>query len=486
VHHSSSPLVETPPRSAFDRFAKLGGRQGGNVMDAGTRRRSVVQHFRMASMGSSQRPEKNTPSIENTPGDDVASQNSQDSVGRDSTCSNSSSSNSGDNEGSSSDNDRNNGGLEQHTFGLDSDEECRGDDAEWWDLCQIVDIEDQYRFDPDQVAEMLGKGASVASISNYLCEAMVDELEECVVAKAHIMAESPLPCDGSGDVDQQGCYESPPRPNTTGDLSMTPPQGAAQENPTETEVHPSTERNARASAAQHRRSSIARDAEFLSATRKSLAGHIPREDMAEKLEIVEEAVAAAHKQHRRSVIAAVRRSMGGAPQTEDATPCEQQDAKALILEDRIQEVMSLAQEKTGCGNQLAARSEKSDKPNGAEEKQVTALESVKALELQQLKERALLHSATVKQSNDDLLPGEGAVWIVVGGEHVNGIIVRQGESLSTKVLPVRLSFGATVEEIEKYGNRLHYRRLKGDGPNFGWVSVELPQKQLLMPLDIGG
>jgi len=243
----------------------------------------------------------------------------------------------------------------------------------------------------------------------------------------------------------------------------------------------------RASVAQRHRESIARDNDLLRATRKSLAMRQQPNDVADQMDIVEEALAAAHKQHRQSVSRALRRSIGEAPPDDDAYVHGQQSLQQSILEDRIQEVAALvevprciavnAEEKR---QTLAERCQAS----GGHKSFRKAVLSIRtpAMEQQDLKDRALKHAETVKPNDDDLLPGEGNKWIVVGGEHVNGIIVRSGESLSSKALPVRLSFGARIEEIERCGNRLHYRRLTGDGPNFGWASVELPQKQLLLPL----
>jgi len=65
---------------------------------------------------------------------------------------------------------------------------------------------------------------------------------------------------------------------------------------------------------------------------------------------------------------------------------------------------------------------------------------------------------------------EGSVWVVVGGSDKGGIVARGGEGLKSPELG-RLQTGATVEEKELKGDRLHYRKLTGDGPDFGWVSL---------------
>lgn len=82
----------------------------------------------------------------------------------------------------------------------------------------------------------------------------------------------------------------------------------------------------------------------------------------------------------------------------------------------------------------------------------------------------------------------GRCWRVVGGCTKGGIIVRRGKELSspqlgTRARPVRLAFDAVVEELELYSERLHYRKISGEGPDFGWVSVlALGGDTLLEPL----
>mmetsp|Transcript_16687 Transcript_16687/g.35371 ORF Transcript_16687/g.35371 Transcript_16687/m.35371 type:complete len:224 (-) Transcript_16687:166-837(-) len=74
----------------------------------------------------------------------------------------------------------------------------------------------------------------------------------------------------------------------------------------------------------------------------------------------------------------------------------------------------------------------------------------------------------------------GRVWRVAGGEDTGGIIVREGRDLSSAKLPHRLSTGALVHEEELVGERLHFRRLQGQGPEFGWASLRLNHKELLV------
>lgn len=73
-------------------------------------------------------------------------------------------------------------------------------------------------------------------------------------------------------------------------------------------------------------------------------------------------------------------------------------------------------------------------------------------------------------------------WEVIGGSAKGGIIVRQGVDLKSPQLAERLSTGAVVEEIEIAGERLHYKKLTGDGPSQGWVSITFSGKGLLVKI----
>lgn len=75
------------------------------------------------------------------------------------------------------------------------------------------------------------------------------------------------------------------------------------------------------------------------------------------------------------------------------------------------------------------------------------------------------------------------IWKVVGGSDKGGIIVRSGKQLSTEQLAARLSTGALVEEVELVGDRLHYKRLSGTGPEDGWVSLTFKEKPLVVKTD---
>uniref|UniRef100_A0A7S4PUJ8 Uncharacterized protein n=1 Tax=Alexandrium monilatum TaxID=311494 RepID=A0A7S4PUJ8_9DINO len=79
--------------------------------------------------------------------------------------------------------------------------------------------------------------------------------------------------------------------------------------------------------------------------------------------------------------------------------------------------------------------------------------------------------------------GGGQLWIVVGGGDTGGILVRQSKSVQSPGYQTRLTTGTKVEEVEVHGKRLHYKRIRGDGPDFGWVSIEgVGGKKLMEPL----
>mmetsp|Transcript_25407 Transcript_25407/g.76643 ORF Transcript_25407/g.76643 Transcript_25407/m.76643 type:complete len:503 (+) Transcript_25407:48-1556(+) len=73
------------------------------------------------------------------------------------------------------------------------------------------------------------------------------------------------------------------------------------------------------------------------------------------------------------------------------------------------------------------------------------------------------------------------VWEVVGGKRQGGIIVRAGRSLASPLVGgveedgkcelSRLSTSSLVKQLELRGSRLRFKRLTGEGPDFGWIST---------------
>lgn len=73
-------------------------------------------------------------------------------------------------------------------------------------------------------------------------------------------------------------------------------------------------------------------------------------------------------------------------------------------------------------------------------------------------------------------------WEVIGGAGKGGIVVRRGQDVNSFQLPNRLATGAVVEEVEVSGDRLSFKKIKGDGPDTGWVSQTFQGKPLLRRL----
>eukprot|EP00439_Symbiodinium_sp_Y106_P007123 s5373_g1.t1 len=85
----------------------------------------------------------------------------------------------------------------------------------------------------------------------------------------------------------------------------------------------------------------------------------------------------------------------------------------------------------------------------------------------------------------------GPLWEVIGGSGGGGILVREGEKLSSAELPSRLANGAIIRQKdfelpshtwtwqELKGERLHFELVGGTGPNAGWVSLKVKGRDLL-------
>eukprot|EP00747_Dinoflagellata_sp_TGD_P069103 gnl/TRDRNA2_/TRDRNA2_155990_c0_seq1.p1 gnl/TRDRNA2_/TRDRNA2_155990_c0~~gnl/TRDRNA2_/TRDRNA2_155990_c0_seq1.p1 ORF type:complete len:460 (+),score=82.65 gnl/TRDRNA2_/TRDRNA2_155990_c0_seq1:120-1499(+) len=71
------------------------------------------------------------------------------------------------------------------------------------------------------------------------------------------------------------------------------------------------------------------------------------------------------------------------------------------------------------------------------------------------------------------------LWEVVGGADTGGILVREGKDLTSAKCSDRLATGALVVERDIAGDRLCYRKLRGRGPDVGWVSRRLKGRDLL-------
>ncbi|CAK9046483.1 unnamed protein product [Durusdinium trenchii] len=72
------------------------------------------------------------------------------------------------------------------------------------------------------------------------------------------------------------------------------------------------------------------------------------------------------------------------------------------------------------------------------------------------------------------------MWEVVGGGEKGGLVVREGQSLSSTQLEERLPTGALVREVKLESERLCYELISRTGPATGWVSLSLKGRPLLV------
>eukprot|EP00747_Dinoflagellata_sp_TGD_P019377 gnl/TRDRNA2_/TRDRNA2_127126_c0_seq1.p1 gnl/TRDRNA2_/TRDRNA2_127126_c0~~gnl/TRDRNA2_/TRDRNA2_127126_c0_seq1.p1 ORF type:complete len:507 (+),score=61.53 gnl/TRDRNA2_/TRDRNA2_127126_c0_seq1:41-1522(+) len=72
------------------------------------------------------------------------------------------------------------------------------------------------------------------------------------------------------------------------------------------------------------------------------------------------------------------------------------------------------------------------------------------------------------------------IWEVVGGSDKGGLLVRTEKALSSQQLSERISTGSLVKQLELDGERLHFEKITGTGPQSGWVSIKVKSKDLLV------
>lgn len=72
-----------------------------------------------------------------------------------------------------------------------------------------------------------------------------------------------------------------------------------------------------------------------------------------------------------------------------------------------------------------------------------------------------------------------SIWKVVAGKAAGGIVVSKGKGAGQEKEPERLSWGALVEQLDKQGDYLRFRRLSGTGPETGWVRAKQPWGQVV-------
>lgn len=76
--------------------------------------------------------------------------------------------------------------------------------------------------------------------------------------------------------------------------------------------------------------------------------------------------------------------------------------------------------------------------------------------------------------------GPSQLWQVVGGTSTGGVLVRQEQSIKSPECSQRLSTGAFVKQLALEGERLHYERLTGSGPERGWVTTKSKDRDLVI------
>ena len=69
---------------------------------------------------------------------------------------------------------------------------------------------------------------------------------------------------------------------------------------------------------------------------------------------------------------------------------------------------------------------------------------------------------------------------MVGGAGKGGILVRKGQELTSEAVEERLGTGAVIQELSLRTDRLHFRKISGEGPAEGWISTKLKDKALVV------
>lgn len=301
-----------------------------------------------------------------------------------------------------------------------------------------MELEDEYRFDPESVADMIEEGADVQELADQLCETMIVGLEQ---RASEVVGLTTTNCPAPDSPQRHTDMEEH---RMVGDIDscMTPP-----DSPTgQCELSESN-----VPWKLSRRSMVARSS-ALNAARKSIVARSSGADcdVHEKMKLVEQALADAEMRHRCRLSQAMHSVSGGADSLEPIGP-------QSLNESRIQEAVSLMY--------------MSQTPEATCSSHIGPSQELLELALKQCGEVEVAQVVS------------GREWLVVGGQDVGGILVRSGQSLNSGVLLDRLAFGARLEELEVTGNRLHYRKRHGQGPAHGWVSLQLPSKSLVVPLD---
>lgn len=114
---------------------------------------------------------------------------------------------------------------------------------------------------------------------------------------------------------------------------------------------------------------------------------------------------------------------------------------------------------------------------------VSQIRTKKPVTMRQKVETLAWKQALLAVSGDgEGVQGSSNQWVVVGGVEQGGILVRRDEDMTSPKVALRLQTGATLGELEVVGNRLHYQKLDGQGPEEGWVSIMAADGRALVEL----
>jgi len=70
-------------------------------------------------------------------------------------------------------------------------------------------------------------------------------------------------------------------------------------------------------------------------------------------------------------------------------------------------------------------------------------------------------------------------WVVTGGKNRGGLLVRLAVDTTSHAHHAVLEPGAVVKEMQVINGRLYYEKITGVGPNYGWVTLQIGDRNLL-------
>jgi len=414
-------------------------------------------------------------------------------------------------------------GLEQFPVDEDSEDSVDGDD--WVRIVELLELEDQYQFDPERVAEMVDGGADLQHLSDHLCEAMVSNLEQRASDMEQAMVSDPDQVGGLEPSVQDDPLMGPaPRDvRSTSDPThwMRPPLRCSERGSPDPAPYPT---------------------DWMRPTPRSSPSRCNlRKNTAPAVAIGLKSAAAAANQDSTSLASAAAASLTsvkeGSEQQESEglqspsttrRPRKRRDAAARALSAArksllarceageevgeklklVEEALADAQRRHRSSVAQAVLKSYAQGSSDAPEALGSSTQSLREGRIQEAVSLAMAMSQTAKEGSPprrkrptrrrlalaieqyQAAPGiqrESKIrqeWIVVGGHDTGGLIVRSAESLRSQAVTTRLAFGARVKCLQISGKRLHFQKLQGQGPAHGWVSLELAacRSPLVVPL----